>query len=94
MPKKTAGVNTKVAAANDRKAAAQKEKDKKKSEDAEQRDAADWAGGAKGKSKKDAEADKKVSERKPDLGDQTNENHLLIQTPFVGCSCSKEGWSC
>jgi hypothetical protein len=28
------------------------------------------------------------------LGDQTNENHLLIQTSFVGCSCSKEGWSC
>jgi hypothetical protein len=60
MPKKT-GVNTKVAAANDRKASAQKEKDKKKAEEAEQREAADWAGGAKGKSKKDADAEKKVS---------------------------------
>ncbi|GAB5588210.1 hypothetical protein Unana1_03110 [Umbelopsis nana] len=60
MPKKT-GVNTKVAAANDRKASAQKEKDKKKAEESEQREAADWAGGAKGKSKKDADAEKKAA---------------------------------
>jgi hypothetical protein len=48
MPKKT-GVNTKVAAANERKAASQNQKDKKKSEEAEQREAEDWAGGSKGK---------------------------------------------
>ncbi|KAH8554425.1 hypothetical protein BGW37DRAFT_484795 [Umbelopsis sp. PMI_123] len=60
MPKKT-GVNTKVAAANERKAANQKEKDKKKADEAEQREAADWSSGSKGKSKKDADAEKKAA---------------------------------
>ncbi|KAI8577788.1 hypothetical protein K450DRAFT_249996 [Umbelopsis ramanniana AG] len=60
MPKKT-GVNTKVAAANERKAANQNQKDKKKNEEAEQREAEDWAGGSKGKSKKDADAEKKAA---------------------------------
>ncbi|KAI9284055.1 hypothetical protein BC943DRAFT_343730 [Umbelopsis sp. AD052] len=60
MPKKT-GVNTKVAAANERKAASQNQKDKKKNEEAEQREAEDWAGGSKGKSKKDADAEKKAA---------------------------------
>jgi hypothetical protein len=63
MPKKQGGVNTKVAAANERKAAAQADKDKKKAQVTEEREAADWSSGSKGKSKKDQDAEKKVRDR-------------------------------
>lgn len=75
MPKKTA-VNTKVAAANERKAANQSQKDKKKAEEAEQREAEDWAGGSKGKSKKDADAEKKVIDWEVDQPDSRLEWHV------------------
>lgn len=89
MPKKT-GVNTKVAAANERKAAGQNQKDKKKAEEAEQREAEDWAGGSKGKSKKDADAEKKVIDcaiHQPDSQQEWHANECVFN---LGCCCSKE----
>ncbi|KAG2178740.1 hypothetical protein INT43_001586 [Umbelopsis isabellina] len=61
MPKKQGGVNTKVAAANERKAAAQADKDKKKAQVSEEHEAAEWSSGSKGKSKKDQDAEKKAA---------------------------------
>ncbi|KAJ1927177.1 hypothetical protein IWQ60_003143 [Tieghemiomyces parasiticus] len=60
MPKKFRGENSKVAAANDRKAAAQAEKDNKKRAEKEKKEAMEWADGAKKGGKKEAEEAKKA----------------------------------
>lgn len=49
------------AAALEKKAAYQAEQDEKKRQKDEERQAAEWSVGAKGKSKKDADAEKKAS---------------------------------
>lgn len=58
MPKK--GPNSKAEAANAKKAAAKAEKERAKAAEAEAREAEKWSQGAKGKSKKELEAEKKV----------------------------------
>ncbi|KAJ1914191.1 hypothetical protein IWQ60_008907, partial [Tieghemiomyces parasiticus] len=60
MPKKFRGENSKVAAANDRKAAAQAEKDNKKRAEKEKKEAMEWSDGAKKGGKKEAEEAKKA----------------------------------
>lgn len=57
---KKGGTNSKAEAANAKKAAAKAEKDRAKAAEAEAREAEKWSKGAKGKGKKDAEAEKKV----------------------------------
>ncbi|KAI9484906.1 hypothetical protein BDB00DRAFT_852771 [Zychaea mexicana] len=62
MGKKGAGGNSKAEAANAKKAAAKAEKDKSKAVAAEAQEADKWSQGAKGKGKKDAEAEKKAAQ--------------------------------
>lgn len=59
MAKKS--VNTKVEAANNRKAASKAEKDAQRKADLEAKEDAHWAKGAKKNDKKEAEAEKKAA---------------------------------
>ncbi|KAJ1777503.1 hypothetical protein LPJ77_002803 [Coemansia sp. RSA 2523] len=60
MPKKFTGTNTKVAAANDRKALVKAEKDAKTRKAKEDKDAKDWQVGAEKTGKKDEQAAKRL----------------------------------
>ncbi|KAJ2497409.1 hypothetical protein GGH96_005123 [Coemansia sp. RSA 1972] len=60
MPKKFTGTNTKVAAANDRKAQVKAEKDAKTRKAKEDKDAKDWQVGAEKTGKKDEQAAKRL----------------------------------
>lgn len=60
---KKGGANSKAEAAKEKKAAAKAEKDRAKAAEQEAREAEKWSQGAKGKGKKELEAEKKAAQK-------------------------------